>query len=172
MQPKYTPQQLERFWEKVDKDSSSVFYNGARCWEWTASRFHTGYGSIRIAGKLRYAHRVAYEISFGNTQSRLDVLHKCDNPPCVNPEHLFAGTHKENMDDMVRKGRQRKPGPNTPARGEASGKCKLTDQQVDEIRRRYRRLGIGGETSTTLANEYGVSPRYILDIVNRVCRSY
>lgn len=113
-----------RFWPKVDKSGD--------CWMWTAAKIPTGYGRLRRSKKddgWAYAHRVSWEIHNGPIPSGLCVLHKCDNPPCVNPEHLWLGTMADNMRDRDRKGRQ--------ARGrrmaESTGKRKLTEQQAIEI---------------------------------------
>lgn len=87
----------DRFWSKVDKTGD--------CWEWNAAKLPFGYGLFGSNGKTFRAHRVAWELTFGKIEGRLLVCHKCDNPPCVNPDHLFLGTHKDNFDDMVSKNR-------------------------------------------------------------------
>ena len=74
------------------------------CWEWLASKNPDGYGRVRRFGRMESAHRIAYELYVGAIEDK-QVLHTCDNPSCVNPKHLFLGTHKENMEDKVRKGR-------------------------------------------------------------------
>lgn len=87
-----------RFWIKVKQTS--------RCWEWTAAINKYGYGVFRLKGES-LAHRISYQIFHGCLKEGIQVLHKCDNPKCVNPDHLFTGTHQDNMDDKSKKGRSR-----------------------------------------------------------------
>lgn len=97
------PSAEERFWKKVDKRGPD------ECWKWLASTAH-GYGQLKIPGQtsMALAHRYSYELHFGPIPHDLWVLHKCDNPLCVNPAHLYLGTHQKNMHDMVAKGRQKR----------------------------------------------------------------
>jgi hypothetical protein len=116
----------ERFARFVDKDSSP---HG--CWLWTGATYKRGYGQIMYQqrGHAIQAHRVSWEMTHGTIPNGLHVLHNCpggDNPRCVNPAHLFLGTHADNVADMVRKGRS--------ARGERQPNAKLTEQSVKEIR--------------------------------------
>ncbi len=98
---------IDRFWPKINKTET--------CWLWTATVQSDGYGMIKTVSltdkinRMRLAHRVSYEISFGEIPSGLLVLHKCDNPPCVNPDHLFLGTDKANAIDRDKKNRHRGP---------------------------------------------------------------
>jgi len=75
------------------------------CWGWVGSIDHFGYGQIQHEGKVQPAHRVSWVLARGPIPDGLCVLHRCDNPPCTNPEHLFLGTKKDNMMDAARKGR-------------------------------------------------------------------
>lgn len=113
------------------------------CWEWTGTRNNNGYGVIRIQRKMIGAHRVAYELAFGAFDKALFVCHRCDNPTCVRPDHLFLGTLSDNAADMCRKGRQ--------AKGERNGHASLTDKKVVEIRALYKH----GITVPELAAVYG-----------------
>lgn len=141
----YSKQQLQQFWSKVDrKDRCS-------CWEWKASRKGTrkgsgGYGQIKIAGRHRLAHRVAFAMVHGKEAEGL-VMHCCDNVACVNPSHLKEGTHQENMDDMKSKGRQGK---------------KLTAEIALLIRDAQ-----GTGTQREVADRFGVSHRTIGHIWSR-----
>lgn len=165
------------FWKHVDKT--------ARCWLWLGSRNYKGYGLYRSFK----AHRVAWLLTFGDIPNGLCVCHACDNPPCVNPSHLWLGTHQANATDKMRKGRYvaslgerhgTKTHPESVARGdrnsarlhpdklprgERHGMAKLTCIQVAQIIARY---ASGTETQRGLAKEFGVSQRQILRIVHGV----
>lgn len=129
----------DRFWCKVSK--------GDGCWEWIACRTLDGYGRIAVNGKVLRAHRVSWELHFGPIPAGLDVLHECDNPPCVNPSHLFLGTDIDNAADKAAKGRAPR------LVGESSGCAKLTWADVSAIRRRY---ASGEVLQKDLAGEFGV----------------
>jgi transposase-like protein len=90
---------IERFWARVVK--------GDGCWEWGGARNRAGYGKIMVQRAVIPAHRFSWQLTNGPIPEGLYVLHTCDNPPCVNPAHLFVGTHSDNMADMVAKGRDR-----------------------------------------------------------------
>lgn len=129
----------ERFWAKVDRSGE--------CWVWTAGRDWRQYGHFSwkaLSGKKeQLAHRYSWSLTNGPIPDGLDILHSCDNPPCVNPAHLRAGTHSENMQEMIVKGRRTLPRgdahhfrrfPETALRGERNGSAKLTEDHVRAIR--------------------------------------
>lgn len=142
----FTP--TERFWAKVATKGPGD------CWLWTASTSTSGYGHIGVAGRLRQAHRFSWELHRGVIPAKMYILHRCDTPACVNPAHLFMGTHAENMADRNRKGRA------AHNRGEQHGCAKLTEAQVLAIRD-------STQTQKTLAAKYGVSISTISLILKR-----
>jgi hypothetical protein len=153
---------VDRFWHKVDKS------NEDGCWEWIGTKNKSGYGILWISDNpstLRLAHRISWELHFSPIPEKINVCHTCDNPPCVNPKHLFLGTFKDNMDDKVAKERH--------ARGEKTPTHILTENAVIDIRNRYnlRRRTRGVATrndpngARALAAEYGVSIWAIFDAV-------
>jgi hypothetical protein len=138
----------QRFWRRVKKLESG-------CWEWQGGKFPTGYGhaSFRWQGKIiQRAHRLAWLLTHGSL-SKLFVLHKCDNPPCVNPDHLFQGNQHVNMADAIRKGRLY---------------SKLSDEDVAMIRERVAKGGVGEAWRVSL--EYGVTNSSISKIVRGILR--
>ncbi len=143
-----------RFWSKV-----AITANPDKCWEWQYFRNENNYGQSHKDGRNMLTHRIAWELTYGEIPDGLWVLHKCDNPPCCNPAHLFLGTHQDNMQDMATKGRSNPPG----LQGEKHARHKLTDYQVREIRQRYRS---GSIEYMQLAHEYGVSFSTINRVIN------
>jgi len=117
------------------------------CWEWTAGRLPAGYGAIwdNTIKRHRHAHRLAWELEHGPIPDGMFVCHRCDNPPCCNPAHLFLGTQADNDADRTTKGRS--------SRGSRHPDAKLNPETVREIRRRVA----SGEQQTALAREFGVS---------------
>lgn len=111
---------VQRFFEQIDKNGP----NG--CWLWTGAKYRGGYGHMGMNGKNTKVHRFSYEHFVGPIPAGLIVRHKCDNPCCVNPEHLMTGTHKDNTNDKIARGRFRYG----TARGEANGRTKLTVESV------------------------------------------
>lgn len=124
------------------------------CIEWNGSFFENGYGKFRMWPKTVKAHRFAWELKNGPIQNGFLVCHQCDNSSCVNPDHLFLGTHLDNMVDMDTKGRR------IIIRGEGHGKAKLTKDSVVEIRMRLA----CGESYQKIADDFGVSQTLILKI--------
>lgn len=150
MQPRkvtiYSPLS-ERFHIKVKRTEG--------CWLWQGVK-NRGYGMISDKGKMRYAHRVSYELAYGQIPDGLDILHNCDNPSCVRPDHLKPGTHTDNMRDMFAKGRRR------IMRGVLNGRAKLTWEQVRVIRERY---AAGGISLKQLADEHNVNTALVHRII-------
>lgn len=143
----------ERFWSKVDVAASIE-----ECWPWKAGRFEKGYGSFSLTPGFLVkrsvrAHRVAYELTRGSIPVGMIVMHKCDNPPCCNPNHLVLGTVKENAEDRDRK--------NRGVRGNLVPTTKLSPQAVLEIRD-------SKGSHRKLAKKYGVSKASIYYIKKRI----
>lgn len=142
-----------RFWVKVDKRGPDD------CWNWKGSKRGGwgDYGGIRADrhGPQLKAHRVSWELHNGPIPDALWVLHRCDNPKCVNPDHLFLGDHDANMADRKAKGR---------AGGVMNGRAKLSDDDVRNIRTAY---AAGGVTQCDLARRYGMTQGPVGQIIRR-----
>lgn len=145
--PRSTPRPVgPRFWKQVDKKDEG-------CWEWTGRSKRTeGYGVLSVRNTNQGAHRVSWEIHNGPIPHGMKVLHKCDNPPCVNPDHLFLGTTADNTADMIRKGRGRFNPAYPP----------LTAAHISEIRQRFA----NGESARSIAKQYHRHRRTIERIVS------
>lgn len=140
----------KRFWNKIDKSTQN------ECWNWKGYINERGYGMFNFGTnrkhpKIRRANRVVWELVNSEIPLGLEVCHSCDNPSCVNPNHLFLGTHKENMNDAVLKERI---------------KSKVNIEKVKEIRNRKK------ENQYHLAKEYGISQGQISRIINKESWSY
>jgi hypothetical protein len=144
---------VKLFWSKVDKRLDD------ECWEWTAGKLKRGYGQFTAAyhhGYSRLAHRFSYLISHGELSEELMVCHACDNPSCVNPKHLFLGTHADNMQDCVSKGRHY----HAEFQGESHWKARLTESDIIAIRSDSRTL-------SAIGRDYGCSKSHVGHIKNR-----
>ena len=133
------------------------------CWIWKGSKNKDGYGRFRFNGKAMLAHRVSWVLAYGEPREGSCVLHKCDNPACVRPEHLFLGSRADNHADATRKGRARWAHLRAwrdRLGGERSSHV-LTEDQVKEVRLRFA----AGETQTALAKTFGVHQTTIHNIV-------
>jgi hypothetical protein len=166
------------FWSKVSKSDG--------CWEWMGGKDKDGYGKITYMWRGLRAHRLSWELTYGVIPQGLDVLHRCDNPPCVRPDHLFLGTHGDNNRDMKEKGRTAtgirngsythpelrprgnrhgsRTHPECLRRGEMVNTAKLAGGDVVEIRNLYAR---GKYTQKQIALLFGVKQPEISSIIRR-----
>jgi hypothetical protein len=148
----------ERFWKYVDKNGPTVAEMPTNCWVWIGAKNEHGYGVIgkggRGSGSLK-AHRLSWEMQFGPAPEGHGVLHKCDNPACVRPDHLFTGDQKVNLDDCRRKGRKK------VATGEGNGRHKLSDRDRSEMRGLYGD-GIGYRKLGKLFGVHRATARYVV----------
>jgi len=145
-----TTNPIKRFWSKVDKRGDD------ECWNWLGYKDKDGYGTFNpTSKKLIKAHRFAYTLTYGEIKSGQCICHKCDNPPCCNPEHLFIGTFTDNDADRDKKGRQ--------AYGERSGRTNFTTNDIIHI----RKLRNNGMSEADIAQLFGASQTGISSIVLR-----
>jgi hypothetical protein len=140
------PSWLDRFWSHVSVPPDDPY----ACWLWMASRTKAGYGQFRVDGKIHYAHRVSYAIHLGPFDAAKMVMHLCDNPACVNPGHLMAGTASENYHDAHAKGRTHHLRPLSP--------------ELVLCIRRFHECGV---SQTDLARQFRISQPNVSAIVNR-----
>lgn len=144
------------FEDRIDKTG--------HCWEWIGPKDRDGYGQLTLGkrGTQVRAHRYSWELSNGPIPEGMFVLHRCDNPSCVNPRHLFLGTQTDNMRDMVAKGR----GPDVS--GESNPRAKLSREDVRQIIRHARHVPHHkGLTHQELAKRFGVSKSLISQIAQK-----
>lgn len=146
---------VERFFDKVEKTDT--------CWIWKGNKFHFGHGQFSIgsrwdnSNKSIPAHRFSWEIHNGKIPDKFCVLHKCDNPPCVNPDHLFLGTRFDNNKDMVKKGRA------FHTNGTINGMHKLSDSNVINIRNLFK----NGLNQREISRKFNISYGNVHCIVRR-----
>jgi hypothetical protein len=149
--PSLSADEEARFWSKVDKRDPSG------CWLWTACTTKTGYGAINIGGRICTSHRISWEITCGPIPRGMFVCHICDVRACVRPDHLFLGTHTDNMRDMVAKARHARAAP----KGAGNGNHKLTDGRV----RLILAAASHGVSGAELAKRLGVSQPVVSKII-------
>jgi hypothetical protein len=174
-----------RFWRLVEKTD--------HCWNWTGAKTIDGYGRFRIDKRQMLPHRWIWtNLLRKNIPDGMYLCHTCDNPSCVNPDHLFVGTPKDNAQDRVKKGRSNtvsgerhgsktmphrvargdrngmRVHPNSVLRGSANACSKITEEDVLEIRRRYE----AGETQVKLSDEFGINKSHVSRIILRYCWSH
>lgn len=139
----------DRFFKYVKKTDG--------CWLWTGHTDSGGYGMIKRFGKMKKAHRISYELHVGKIPKGLFVCHRCDNPPCVNPTHIFIGTARENFIDAIEKGRVHQKS------GSSHWRYMLTPTIREKIKTTYLQSNV---SQTKLANTYGISQQLVSLIVN------
>lgn len=135
-----------RAWNKIRARTKRT----PTCWLWTGSLDSSGYPYIHVGGKNHWIHQIAYEEAKGDRKG-LNVLHQCDTPRCVNPDHLFLGTNQDNVDDMIRKGRK------VTLKGEESNFTHLPQDVIDKVIVEKT----SGKTQQIVADELGVSRAYV-----------
>lgn len=140
-----------KFWQRVQKTDS--------CWLWTGPVDHDGYGLFSaprwVAKRTWRAHRLAWSLTTGGAAAGMHVCHHCDNPPCVNPAHLFLGTAKDNFHDCLNKGRY-------SPKGTGNAAAKLTPERAQHIRDLYAR---GALSQQAIANDLGVHQTTVSSII-------
>lgn len=146
----FSESDTRRFWGKVDRKSDD------ECWEWTGSKLRGGYGNLRVNKHTFQVHRYSYQLHYGEIPKGMLVCHTCDNPACVNPGHLFLGSHLDNARDKVAKGRQ--------AKEECHSKAKLTRDDVIKIREMY---STGSYSMRKLCSLFGISYSDMNGIINK-----
>jgi len=156
----YLPRAKKKALQKLaDRFLSKIAVKDNGCWEWVKGTYTNGYGKFSIKGNGHPAHRISYVLFIGNIPKGMLVCHDCDNKICVNPSHLFIGSHADNTADMIQKGRM-VPGNHS---GIHNGRAKLDEDAVRDIRWKREE----GVMTKDLVVEYGVSRSQIQKIVRR-----
>jgi hypothetical protein len=140
----------ERFWANIDKRGHD------ECWGWKAHTNDAGYGMLGLGNKSVRAHRFSYELHYGPIPNGLHVCHKCDNPPCCNPAHLFLGDDIANIQDKVEKGRARRP------QGKGRGYSAFTNEQAQELREQFERANVSMRKFAQMHNVNRATMRNII----------
>lgn len=147
----YTPNEIARFWSKVKLPEQ---IGTDECWLWQASTNQDGYGRIWMQGRLIQATHFVFILVNGDIPSGLEIMHICDNPRCCNPDHLIAGTHLENIRDMLRKNRW------IAVKGEKNGQAVINEDQARMILK-------SDKPQVTIARELGVSVQIVYRVKHR-----
>lgn len=151
----------KRFFEKV------LIKAGDECWNWQGTKLKSGYGTTRVGTKKELVHRMMYRHTVGEIPENMVIMHTCDNPSCCNPNHLRLGTQKDNIHDMIQKGRANYVGMN----GESNPNVTLSSNQVAEIRSLYkgvqnRMRPRTGPTLKELATQFKIGVSQVKRIVS------
>lgn len=149
---------LTKKFNNPDNFFNKIFHSPDGCWYWLGAVYKNGYGQIGFNREHQSAHRFSYKFFKGDIPGRLCVLHSCDNRLCVNPNHLRLGTHKDNTQDMISKGRRGDTGT-----GSNHKDSKLKEKHIPLI----RNMSLNGDSLTSIASKYGVKWQTIQAIINR-----
>jgi len=143
--PRWTKTPKERLLSRIEKQDSG-------CWKWIGTKNKKGYGMMVYKGRIHASHRVSWQEFYGEIPEGMLICHKCDNPSCVNPDHLFVGSNQDNMDDMKQKGRASK------SKDKQKSRRKISREKELEIIERYKTSNV---TQKSLANEFGIALNHV-----------
>lgn len=142
---------IDKFWSNVQKG------NPDECWIWIGSPSGNGYGQLRFEGVTYRSNVLSYLINKGNIPARMYICHTCDNPICVNPNHLFVGTPSDNAKDRQQKGRGR------PMDGENNSNNRFTKESIIQMRSMFQK----GYLCNEIAHIFDTNPEYVRNVVKR-----